>query len=398
MKNARKIWYDKVGDFMKSVGLICEYNPFHNGHLYHLQKVKEMFKESTIILVVSGNVTQRGDISILTKWEKAEIALHYGVDLVVELPYLYASQSADIFCKGAMKLLSYLKVDAIVFGSEIGSIEPFIKCANATIYSSEYQERLQYYFNQKENYPTSLSKALFDTTGISIHQPNDLLGLGYVKEILKNHYPITPITIPRTNEYHSTSFSGNISSASSIRMHLKNKENIENQVPAFVLPYLKEYHSLEDFFPYIRYKILSDANLNQYETVDERIINRLQKKIESSQTLEEFINQTKTKYYTYNRLMRMCSHILFSFTKEENQRLQDVYYLRILGFSEKGRKYLNAIKKDISIPIITNYSNNKNHELDLDLRITKILSLIKGNSLLEDELTKGPIKKDFRNI
>ena len=184
-------------------------------------------------------------------------------------------------------------------------------------------------------------------------------------------------------------------------MHFKNKENIENQVPSFVFPYLKEYHSLEDFFPYIRYKILSDPNLNQYETVDERIVNRLKTKIASAQTLEEFINQVKTKYYTYNRLMRMCSHILFSFTKEENQKWQNTHYLRILGFNEKGQQYLKEIKKDVSIPIITNYSNCKNQELDLEFRVTKILSLVQGSSLLEDELKRGPImisKKESINF
>ena len=114
---------------MNAVGIICEYNPFHNGHVYHLQKVKELFPEEPLILVVSGNVTQRGELSLLSKWEKASLAMQYGVDLVVELPYVFASQSADIFAKGALQILNDLQVSYLVFGSECNSIEDLTTCA-----------------------------------------------------------------------------------------------------------------------------------------------------------------------------------------------------------------------------------------------------------------------------
>lgn len=378
---------------MKSVGIICEYNPFHNGHYYHIQKVKELFPEHTLILILSGNVTQRGELSILSKWEKTEIALHFGVDLVVELPFVFASQSADTFCLGAMKLLNTLGVEIVVFGSEVGSVEPLIKCAETQLYSETYQIKLKEYLQEGLNYPTALSKALMEECNIDISKPNDLLGLGYIKEILKNHYPIKAITIPRTNNYHSTILTGNISSATAIRNHLKKKENIEDTVPEYVKRFLKNPIFLSDFFPYLKYKILSEENLEKYETVDERISNRLKEKIVNSDSLEDFLNQTKTKYYTYNRLMRMCSHILFSFTKEENKKLQNDFYLRILGFSDSGRRYLKEKKKEIDIPILTNYSNDKKNQLALEIRITKILSLIKGNSFLEEEIIRKPIIK-----
>lgn len=378
---------------VKAVGIICEYNPFHNGHLYHIQKVKELFKDYVLVLVVSGNVTQRGELSILSKWEKTEIALHYGVDLVVELPFVFASQSADIFCLGAIKLLAELGVESIVFGSEIGSIKPLIKCAEIQIHSTEYQQKLKQYLEEDCNYPTALSKALKSVGGISIEKPNDLLGLGYIKEILKNNYSITPITIPRTNDYHDKHFTGTISSATSIREHLKKKESIQNTVPDFVKPFLTENIFLSDFFPYLKYKVLSEETLEKYATVDERISNRFKEKMLHSNSLEEFLTKTKTKYYTYNRLMRMCSHILFSFTKEENKQLQEKFYLRILGFSTSGRSYLNERKKQVNIPILTNYSNDKDHLLELEIRITKILSLIKGSSFLEEEIKHKPIIK-----
>ncbi len=378
---------------MKAVGIICEYNPFHNGHLYHIEKVKELFPNHILILVVSGNVTQRGELSVLSKWEKAEISLHYGVDLVIELPFIFASQSADTFCFGSMKLLNILGVEAIVFGSEIGSVEPLIECAKVQLYKESYQLKLKEYLKEGVNYPTALSKALMDECNMDISKPNDLLGLGYIKEILRNHYPIKAVTIPRTNDYHSTTFTGEISSATSIRIHLKNSESIENTVPDYVRPFLKNSVFLNDFFPYLKYKIISEENLENFETVDERISNRFKEKMLNSNSLEEFLNQTKTKYYTYNRLMRMCTHILFSFTKEENKKLQNDFYLRILGFSDSGRDYLKKRKKEIDIPILTNYSNDKKNQLALEIRITKILSLIKGSAFLEEEISRKPIIK-----
>ncbi len=378
---------------MKAVGIICEYNPFHNGHLYHIEKVKDLFPNHVLILIVSGNVTQRGELSILSKWEKADISLHYGVDLVVELPFVFASQSADTFCFGSMKLLNELGIEAIVFGSEIGSIEPLIECAKVQLYNEHYQVKLKEYLKEGINYPTALSKALLEECNIDINKPNDLLGLGYIKEILKNNYSIKAVTIPRTNDYHGTTFTGNISSATAIRAHLKSKENIKNTVPEYVKKFLKNPIFLSDFFPYLKYKIISEENLEKYETVDERISNRFKEKMLNSNSLEEFLNQTKTKYYTYNRLMRMCSHILFSFTKEENQRLQNDLYLRILGFSDTGRNYLRKRKKEIEIPILTNYSNDKKQQLELEIRIAKILSLLKGNSFLEEEIRRKPIIK-----
>ena len=167
---------------MKSVGIICEYNPFHNGHLYHLQKVKEMFPNLPIVLILAGNFTQRGIPSILDKWDKTEIALHYGIDLVIELPFSFATQSADIFAYGAIRLLSLLQVDYLVFGSESNNIEQLTKLL-PIVNSAKYQELVRIYQKQGNNYPTSLNLALKELAGFSLTTPNDLLGFSYIKEI-----------------------------------------------------------------------------------------------------------------------------------------------------------------------------------------------------------------------
>ena len=125
---------------MKKVGIICEYNPFHNGHIYHLNKIKEMYNDSLIILVMSSSFTERGEISLLNKWEKTKVALDYGVDLVVELPFVFASQSADIFARGAIELLKELKVDVIVFGSESNDPSELVQIANLHLNNKEYNK------------------------------------------------------------------------------------------------------------------------------------------------------------------------------------------------------------------------------------------------------------------
>lgn len=379
---------------MKTIGIICEYNPFHNGHLYHIKKIKELFPNSTIVLVMSGNVTERGELSILNKWEKTEISIHFGIDLVVELPFVYASQAADIFCYGSIKILSELCVDTIVFGSECDDIDKLKRCAEIQLYNQDYNILVKEYLSNGMNYPTALSKALKEISNIEINTPNDLLGLGYIKEIIKNNYNIEARTIKRTNDYHDININNTISSATSIRNAIINKKDIKNTVPSFVIPFLnKDVYFLKDYFSYIKYKIISEENLEIYQTVDSDIISRMKDSIISSNSLEEFIANIKTKYYTYNKLMRICSHILFSFTKEEANYYFDNPYIRILGFSEDGQKYLNKRKKEINIPIISNYSNDKEKLLYIELRVSKILSLLNKN-IFEEELKNKPIKKD----
>lgn len=373
------------------IGIICEYNPFHNGHLYHINKIKELYPNSTLILVMSGNVTERGELSILDKWEKTDIALTFGVDLVVELPYAQASQAADIFCYGAIKILAHLKVDKIVFGSEDNDAKKLIDAANIQLNNKDYEETVKKMLEQGINYPTAMSKSLETVGNITIKTPNDILGLGYVKEIIKNNYHIEPVTIQRTNDYHSL----NSGSATSIRNKLINKEDITGLVPDYCLKYLNnKLYFLNDYFPFIKYKILSEDNLDKYQTVDKNIVPKMKKYIINSNNLNDFILKIKSKYYTYNKLMRMCSHILFSFTKEDANKYNDINYIRILGFNKTGKDYLNSIKKDLKIPLLTNYSNDQENLLELEMRVTKILSTLKGSSFIDKEYKTKPIIKE----
>ena len=376
---------------MKVIGVIAEYNPFHNGHLYQINKIKELYPDSIIIAVVSSSFTQRGDISILNKWDKTNICLNNGIDIVIELPFVFATQSSDIFGKGAVKLLEELQIDTLVFGTETDSIEWLKEVAELQLNNKEYDEKVKYYTSKGLNYPTSANKAVYDLTGYKVDSPNDLLALSYIKQIKKDNKNIDIVNIKRTIDYHTEETENNITSASNIRTKYINNENIDN-----LIPYKNDnlYKiSMNNLYPYLKYKVLSESNnLNIYQTVDEGIENRIIKYINESNTYEELIQNIKTKRYTYNKISRMLLHILTSFTKEEAKTL-DIDYIRLLGFTTIGKDYLSKIKKQINIPLITGYKKNISKVLDIELRITKIYSLVTNSNLIKEEYRNKPIIK-----
>ena len=384
---------------MKRIGIICEYNPFHNGHLYHKNKIKEMFPDSIIILVMSGNFTERGDASIINKWDKTDIALTYGVNLVVELPFVFATQSADTFARASIEILKHLNVDAIVFGSETNDIKKLKLMAEAQINNKEYDKLVQKYLNDGINYPTALSKALFDITGKKIDKPNDILGISYIREIIKQKATIEPICIKRNNDYNSIELNDSITSASSIRYALEQGDNVDAYIPEKTKFYLqKDLHFNSKYFSLLKYTILTHLDkLDTFQTVDEGIENRIKKYIVKAVSLDDLILKVKTKRYTYNKLSRMFTHILCNFTKDEAKKFKSIEYIRILGFDIKGKEYLNQIKKDISIPLITNFSSIKSDMLDLEHRVTAVYASILDEQdkikIIESEYKNTPIMK-----
>ena len=385
---------------MKSVGIIAEYNPFHNGHLYHINEIKKQNKDAIIVLVMTGNYIQRGTVAIIDKWKRADIAITAGVDLVIELPYPFATQSADYFSYGAITLLENLKVEKLVFGSESDDISTLDIIADCQLNNDEFDKLVKIYSKMGYNYPTSLSLSINDLTGKNIKAPNDLLGISYIKTVKKNNYKIVPQTIKRTNDYHSKELEENISSATAIRKSLKNKENIKGHVPDFTLSYLTDLHFIDDYFKYLKYKIITEKDLTIYNMVDEGLAKNLKKHITNSYTTDELIKNVKSKHYTYNKISRTLLHILCNFTKEENNNFKKITYVRILGFSKNGRKYLNSIKKDVEIPIISKICKNKDPMLAFEIETTKIYALtldpIKQKELIESEY-KNHLNKGEQN-
>ncbi|MEG0994393.1 MAG: nucleotidyltransferase family protein [Bacilli bacterium] len=344
---------------MDIIGIICEYNPFHNGHLYHLEKIKEMFPNSLIVLVMPSSFTQRGNASIINKWDKTRIALNYKIDLVIELPYVFTVQSATYFAKASVAILNHLKIDYLVFGSECGSID---------ILKTKDNEKLL---------------------------PNDMLGKCYLNEILNNNYNMIPITIKRTNDYHNTLLNDTITSATSIRNGLKEHKDISKYTPIDI-KYINTDFLDDNYFKYLKYKIISEQNdLKKYLDVDEGLENRILKYIYKVTTIDELIMKIKTKRYTYSKLSRMLNHILCGFMKEERDKFCEITYIRVLGFSKLGQSYLKKIKKEVTIPIITNYSKIHDSMLDYEMTITKIYASVLNNQqqqeLIENEYKNNPL-------
>lgn len=375
----------------KVVGIVAEYNPFHNGHKYQIEKIREKYKDATIVVVCSSSFTQRGDTSILNKFDKAKVALNNGVNLVVELPYVYSTQSSDIFASAAIKILNYLKVDTICFGTERDSIGDIKKCAITQLDEPKYNEIVREELELGVNYPTALNKALKKLIDIEITEPNDLLALSYVKEIIKNQYNIEIFNIKRTNDFHDIDSNEIIVSASNIRNKLINNIDIKDKVPNDVYKILKNIKFNDKYFEFLKYKINSENDLEKYLDVDEGLSTRIRNSIDKSNSLDELIQNIKTKRYTYNKISRMLNHILCSFTKDERDKTKDIEYIRILGFDEVGQKHLNSIKDNMDIKILNKFDTSYK-ALEIEKRVSGIYSMIISD-IMDKEIKNIPVKK-----
>ena len=364
---------------MDVIGIIAEYNPFHNGHIYHIKTIKEMYPNSIIVLVLNGYFLERGEISILSKENKIKLALENCVNIVLELPFLYGTQSADTFANESIKLLNKLHVNKIVFGSECNDVNMLSAIAKKQL-EPEFCEKLKYYLDKGVNYPTALAKAI-DTN--FIYNPNDLLGISYIKAILQNNYDIMPITIKRTSNYHDITSNNDIISASNVRSKLSKNEDISKYLPMDVLDkFIRIDNNI--FFKLLKNKILTDNSLNEYLDVDEGIEYRLKKYINTSSNIDEYMEKIKTKRYTYNKLNRMFIHILVGLKKSDN--IENMDYLRILGFDKIGKKYLNKIK------IKQNFKNTSIY--DLELKASLVYDLINNTSTYFYEIKNKPVIKN----
>lgn len=370
---------------MEIIGVIAEYNPFHNGHLYQLEKIKELYENSLIVLILNGYFLERGIPSIETKEEKTRLALKYGVDIVIELPFVFGSNSSDIFASSSIELLNELGVKTLVFGSESNDVELLTSIAKYQS-TEEFKNSLKDNLKKGLNYPTAMNKA-----GIrSIKDPNDLLGISYIKAILDGIYDIKPVTIKRTNDYLDTKSNDSIISSTNIREKINNNIDISNFIPEGNIATINN----ELLFNLIKYKIISDDDLSKYLTVDEGIEYRLKKVIKNVNNLDELVTSIKSKRYTYNRIMRMLIHILIGLTKEDKEILKRNEYIRLLGFTTKGSKYLNSIKKDIKLPLVTKITNVDSKIKTYEFKSAEIYQLITNENVLEFEYSNKPKRMD----
>ena len=379
---------------MKSCGVIVEYNPFHNGHYYHIQSAKRKTEADCTIAVMSGTFLQRGEPAIIDKFHRTKAALHSGVDIVIELPFVYAVQNSDLFAKGAVQTLFHLGVSSICFGSEKGNIADFQSAYDIWNKNNNvFQHTLQAALKEGVSFPEA-SKAGYKSIGIDEHildlfRPNNILGFSYVKEVLNNKLPISLYTIKRkTSNYHDERIQGPIASATSIRKALfqegKLTETIAKTLPKATANMLKEYkehtstwHEWESYFPLLHYRVMSmtTKELQAIHGVDEGLEFRIKETAKQATSFKQWMQMMKTKRYTWTRLQRIFVHILCNTKKEETCYLQEnksIPYARILGMTNTGQSYLNRYKKQIEIPLITGLSKNMHPFLHTEERVSNI--------------------------
>lgn len=379
---------------MPVAGIIAEYNPFHNGHLYQIQEVKKKFPDAPLVVAMSGNFLQRGEPASFDKWTRAEQALANGADLVVEMPVLACVQPADRFAFNGVSILASLGVTDLFFGAEHAEYD---FADYARLVQSAHGDFKTY----SESYAATFQKAVAAKIGHNVDQPNDLLGLAYAKANLKLGEPLRLNPIQRKNaNYHEVELkAGTIASATAIRQHYLagNLAKLSAYVPEATLATLKTQRLLtwDDFFPYLKYKLLSTtpARLGEIYGMAEGIEYRLKEQMErlpSTADFDQWLKAVKTKRFTYTRLSRLACALLLELTPAEVKEYNKAPYMRLLGFNAKGQQVLSRAKKTSAHQIIAKVSkDDKSAAYRVDYRAGKIYQL---QNQLEQDLKRAPIR------
>lgn len=357
---------------MKIAGIIAEYNPFHTGHAYHIQKTRELTGADYIVVVLSGDFVQRGAPALYSKHLRTRMALLGGADLVFELPSTHSCESAEFFAQNAVRLLDALGcVDVLSFGSESGSIEPFLKLGSfLSAETPEYRNLLKEYLKRGESFPKARSLTLQELlsntdadTGTFLQTPNNILGVEYCKALCRQNSPIQPLTVKREgNGYHDDSLNGEFPSASAIRALWKsaNCKMSDTAVSSCFPPAISELLSQtftcpqfldeEDFSPYLRWLLFSSdkAQLTSYQDVTPDFVQRLFHTRGSYESWGQYAALLKTRELTYSRICRMLMHCLLQIS-----HVPVLSYARLLGFRRQAAPVLSEFKKHSSIPVIT---------------------------------------------
>lgn len=415
---------------MKAVGLVTEYNPFHNGHLYHLNKAMELTGADISVAVMSGDFVQRGEPAVLDKYTRTSMALNSGVNLVVELPVNYAVSSAESFAAGALKVLDYIKADSIAFGSESGDIERLSKLAHILCDNEDtlYKEISKYTANGI-SYAAARQKVVEKLTdkdtAAMLTSSNNILAVEYLKAIIKNNYAIKPYTVQRQGDsYNDTDIRSEYASATALRENLK-ADNISEYIPVkarLILSSNTNYIYPDDITEALFTRLLDILfasnydknifieNVVQYPDVSKEIAGRLYKSAMDMITrtvpqgaeskdngvfsFGSLCEHIKTKEVPLSRIKRALVRITLGLDKKHMEKYANEPYIRVLGFDKKGQEYLSYIRKTVEVPLITKTADYKEMLLD-DIHAANIYNMIVVGKYGVKELgdfVRGPVR------
>lgn len=415
---------------MKAVGLVTEYNPFHNGHLYHLNKAMELTGADISVAVMSGDFVQRGEPAVLDKYTRASMALNSGVNLVVELPVNYAVSSAESFAAGALKVLDYIKADSIAFGSESGDIERLSKlahilCDNEDALYKEISKCTANGISYAAARQKTVEKLTDRDTAAMLTSSNNILAVEYLKAIIKNNYAIKPYTVQRQgDDYNDTDIRSDYASATALRGNLK-ADNISKYIPVkagLILSSNTNYIYPDDITEALFTRLLDILfassydknvfieNVMQYPDVSKEIAGRLYKsamdmitrtvpqgaesKDNGAFSFGSLCEHIKTKEVPLSRIKRALVRITLGLDKKHMEKYANEPYIRVLGFDKKGQEYLSYIRKTVEVPLITKTADYKEMLLD-DIHAANIYNMIVAGKYGVKEFgdfVRGPVR------
>lgn len=398
---------------MNILGIIAEYNPFHNGHKYHINEAKLKTNADFVIVIMSGSFTQQGNIAILNKFERAKLSIECGADLVLELPTIYATSSSENFSLGAVNILNSLGcITHLAFGAECQDIDCLQNISNTLLEKegeilSLTKRHLTKGITSARARDLALKEILTVKEYLEISKPNNILGLEYLKSLSRLNSKMQPVIIERKDANHndmSLLASGTVASATAIRKAIdcdvNNLDEIKQLVPdnCFKLLNSKKLISNDSLFNILRYEILrlGTSNLTNIYEVAEGLENRIYTSALSSKNYNELITGIKSKRYTLGRVKRILIYILLGITKDLANNLLNVKYARILKVSNNGKKLLKIIGSSSNIPLLSNISEKHIKGLDINIINSLNIDLFASNMLLS--LSGENLNKDYTNL
>lgn len=385
----------------KICGIIAEYNPLHNGHIYHIRETRRIGKVDFVVAIISGNFMQRGVPAILDKWTRGRLAVEAGsVDLVLEIPYFIATESAEYYAKGSIGILESLGViDSVSFGSEKGSVEELKDIAKLLREEPfKYSDKLTEYIAEGMSFPKARERAVAEFLGDEyskmLRLPNNILAVEYLKHIKS----MQAITIKRQGGYHADDAGPEYPSATGIRKKiLDNKYDIvKNSVPREVYEEITNNSisglskSMKEYFNLIRTEIVkrNSSELENIQGITEGLENKIKKEIRYHDDYKGFVSSVKSKRYTMTAIERGLNHILMSIDKKEVEEAfeNEMWYTRVLALNDRGAFVLKKAKEKAGIKILNNI--NKEEKLPelfkYDIMASDIYNIITGKDMYKN--------------
>ena len=358
---------------MKTTAIIAEYNPFHNGHKFHIEKARELTNADYVIAIMSSSFVQRGDCAVFDKWCRTRAALSCGADMVIELPVVYSTSSAEGFASGAVKIAEESSIaDCLAFGVETDDITALKATADILCRQpEEYRNSLKTHLSDGLSFPAARALSLVENgiSGCILSQPNNILAVEYMKALQLFSSTIEPVIVHRTtSEFNSEEISGNIASATAVRKALYTKQIalVKSTVPENCFRLYQGCNSVfaDDFSSYLNYALryYSAEELKQISSISEGLENRILKTVGEYDKISDICTALKTKRYTYTRLMRTLFHIILGITKEHENMFSPVDfepYIRVLGFRQSALSLVKSLTQNASVPVIMNINKDE---------------------------------------